>query len=264
MHVLVRKPDSSEARRLANSGAHVFGGDYEDVEAINTALEGVTAVFFNPPYPGPDFLQACKVFLRTCAEHATVKTLVLSSAAGTEKYQPEIKVPHAEYWAIHAEVEDLARSLSFENLIILRPPFLMHGYLLPASTFIFPQLAIARKMITSLRPQTKVPHLRAEDVGIFASAVLRNPSAFHGRAINMAAENLMAREVCNIMGEASGVKIDLQDSVGNTGSPLQGYHDWANSVDASIDVAALREEFGDGLMDLRSFLIENQADLLKS
>lgn len=264
VHVLVRRPDGSEAQSLARAGATIFPGDYEDVDAIAKALEDVTAVFFNPPYPGPKFVDACKTFLQTCAAQKTVKTVVVSSAAGVEKYDERVNVPHQQYWAMKAAVEDIVRGLSFENTTILRPPFLMHGYLPPASGMLFPQLAKERKFVTSLHPETKVPHLRAEDVGIFASTVLRSPEKFNGRAISMAAENLTAQGICNVMSEVAGVQIELQGSQSDTGSPIQGYHDWTNAVDASIDADALREEFGDGMMDLRSFLMANKSELLET
>ena len=112
------------------------------------------------------------------------------------------------YYEMKTTGEDLAKSSGFQTLDILRPAFLMHGYLPPSSQAIFLGLE-QRKLVTALKPQTKVPNLQVEDVGRFAAAALLEPGRFAGREINLAAENLTANKVAEIMQDVAGIEVKV-------------------------------------------------------
>ena len=277
VHALVRNPESSAAKAIEAHGAKLFKGDAADTAAITTALEGVSGVFFNPPYPAEDTLQVTQRFIATCAK-AGVETFVLSSTAGTDKHAemlakdpsyPERQKKFQGYWNLKIGTEDAARKAGFENLVILRASLLFHIYLPRDAEALFPALWKESKLITALKPETKVPHLLAEDVGRFAAASLLEPAKFAGKEIDLAAENLTAKEVAGIIAGIASAKIEAPvpefdgfEAVG-VDFPLAGYHEWCNEIDANVDVAALKG-YGIEVTTMKQFLGEHKAEMLQA
>jgi uncharacterized protein YbjT (DUF2867 family) len=277
VHALVRNPDSSAAKAIQAQGATLFKGDAGDTAAITTALDRVSGVFFNPPYPSEDTLQVTQQFITTCAE-AGVETFVLSSTAGTDKHAEmlakdtsysERQKKFLGYWNLKLGTEDAARMAGFKNLVILRASLLYHIYLPGDAEALFPALWRGRKLVTALKPETKVPHLLAEDVGRFAAAALLEPEKFAGQEINLATENLTAKEVASVIGDVTGARIEAPvpefDGVEavRVDFPLAGYHEWCNEIDANVDVTALKG-YGIELVTMRQFLVQHKVEMLKA
>ncbi len=265
VRAFVRNPNSDAAKAIQSEGAELFQGELTDSALVGKALEGIRGVFYNPPYPGPDSAKTDETFISACAAHKdTLFTFVLSSASGVEKHAEKLEqdpnYPMVGYWAMKSDLEKKARGAAFRHLLILRPSFLMHGYLLPDAETVFPDLA-QQRLVTALRPETRVPHLQAEDVGVFASAALLEPKRFSGIEINLAAENLTASEVVEKMSSVAGNEVhapvaQFEDgkAVGVT-SPIAAYHEWANEVDASVNVEALRKRYGLPRISLQDFFV---------
>ena len=123
--------------------------------------------------------------------------------------------------------------------------------------------------MTALKEDWKVPRLLAEDVGKFAAAALLTPSKFHGKEINLAAENLTSKELAGVFSDVTGAYIqavvpefDGFEAIG-VDYPLVGYHEWTNEIDASVHIAALKE-YGIELTTVRQFLGEHKGELLKA
>ena len=273
VHALVRNPSSEAAKKIQSLGAALFEGDSANTTAIQKALEGVTGVFFNPPYPGPETAKTVETFIQICHK-ATITTFVVSSAAGTEMHAQRLKddsnYTMNKYFGMSAAMEEQAKAAGFKNLVILRPTLLMHEYLLPDSKVLFPELHTDRKLVTALRPETKVPHLQAEDVGKFAAAALMQPEKFRGREINLAADNLTATEVAKTLRSVAGREVEVvtpefvDGKAVGVNSPMAMYHQWTNEVDASIDTQALETEYGVKLTRLHDFLEERREALLEA
>jgi uncharacterized protein YbjT (DUF2867 family) len=278
VHALVRNPQSDAAKEIQSLGAILFKGDAADTTSITQALEGVTGVFFNPPSPGEVTLSTTIEFIETCAAQPNVSTFVLSSTSGTEKHAemmqkdpsyPERQKKFLGYWSLKSGTEDAARKAGFKNLVILRASLLHHIFTPPDCEALFPSLWSEKKLVTALKEDTKVPHLLAEDVGRFAAAALLDPTKFNGKEINLAAENLTSAELAGIFSDVTGANIqafvpefDGFEAIG-VDYPLVGYHEWTNEIDASVDVAALKE-YGIELTTMRQFLGEHNAELLKA
>ena len=277
VHALVRNPDSAAAKEIEVQGATLFKGDAADTAAITRALEGTDGVFFNQPDPGPDTLQICQTFIETCAK-AGVKTFVLSSTAGTEKHVEALRTDtsYAErqkkfqgYWNLKAGVEDAAKKAGFKNLVIVRAPLLYHIYLPDFAEMVVPELWKERKLVTGLKADTQVPHLLAQDVGKFAAKALLEPSKFAGKGISLAAANLTAKEVADAIKEVTGAEFSAPapqfegvEAVG-VASPLAGYHEWCNEIDARVDTEALKG-YGVEFSSLHEFLEQHKEQMLEA
>lgn len=277
VHALVRNPDSSAAKDIKAQGAILVKGDAADTVALTKALQGVDGVFFNPPYPAEDTLQVAQSFIQTCA-NAGVETFVLSSTAGTDKHAERLQqdATYAErhkkfqgYWNLKLGTEEAARKAGFENLVILRASLLYHIYLPGDAEAVFPALWKKKSLITGLKSATKVPHLQAEDVGRFSAKALLEPGRFAGREIDLAADNLTVEEVASIIREVSGASISTPkpdfngvEAVG-VQSPIVGYQEWCNEVDARVDTAALKE-YGIPLTTMQDYLENHKDELVRA
>ena len=146
VHALIRDPGSEKASRLKDLGATIFQGGFDDTDVIKEAMSGVTGVFLNP-FPSPmepdlQVRQAKNVIDVAVAERCH---LYLSSAASQkEKWQGSgpkdfLYLYYSRKFAIEAEV----RAAPLKSFTIVRPPYLMHNYLIPFSNFHYTHCAIA-------------------------------------------------------------------------------------------------------------------------
>ena len=272
VHALTRNTDSEAAKKLKEAGVLLFEGDVGDGDAVTRAAQGTSAVFLNPPYSNAaqPAAKACEIFVEAIAALPSVTSLVLSTAAGTGKhaelFENNPKYTNSEYYAEKAQIEDIARRSGIPNVTILRPGWLMHNYLPPFAPAVFPAI-VSKKLITGLKPTTKIPHLDAADVGRWAAAALLDPGKFAGKEIDLAAECLTIQETAEIVSDVAGVKVvpptpEFEgDEARNVSTPALGYQTWANEFDATIDIQALRQEYGLELVGLREYLQQHREEL---
>jgi uncharacterized protein YbjT (DUF2867 family) len=123
VRALTRDPEKAEARELADLGAEVVGGDFEDRASIERALAGVYGVFsvqqfWESGYEG-EIRQG--VQLADAAKAAGVEHFVYSSVGSAHR---ETGIPHFDSkW----EVEELVRA-SGVPYTVLRPVFFMQNW----------------------------------------------------------------------------------------------------------------------------------------
>jgi uncharacterized protein YbjT (DUF2867 family) len=270
VHALVRDTTSPAAQALEKAGAILFKGDFDDVAAIKAATTGVSGVFLNP-FPGEKQVQQAQNFIDAAIASKIVKTLVLSTAffTGDRKIwglEPDV-VP---YYTSKSAVEEAVRSAGFENYTILRPSWLMHNYLLPASKWNSPEFATEGIFAHIYDPDTRMAHFDANDVGKFAAAALLDPAKFSGHEIELGNENLTAQEAVEHLRKASGRDIKLHLRTADEAElmapkvPTMRFARLANKKPLTIDGKALEKKYGIKLKTFQEYLDQHKDELLKS
>jgi uncharacterized protein YbjT (DUF2867 family) len=129
IHALVRDSSSAAAIALHTQGAILFKGEFNDLQSIAAAIEGVDGVFLNtfPDFKDPDGeVRQAQNIVAAAKAAKTVKTVVVSTvykaAESAEFTAPKPEYPFLKYYyARKAGVERVVKEAGFENWTVLRP-----------------------------------------------------------------------------------------------------------------------------------------------
>ncbi|KPI35086.1 uncharacterized protein AB675_1329 [Cyphellophora attinorum] len=272
IHAVVRDVSSVKAQKLKEQGVALFQGTHEEPdEVFREAAMGCTGLFLNPSVFDPSIAKshATAIINATKSGSSSLTTIVLSSTLRANEMHTQLPLlttidPSgflaAYYTAKHA-VEEAVRKSGVPNITILRPGVLYHDYLPPWSTYVFPELVSEGLLPTRLDEGIEIAHGSADDVGKFAAAALLDPGKFRGKEIDLVSESLTAEEAARVLGEVGGRSIAVKrgKATGNMGL----FHLLSNKQRKEVDVEALEEKWGIGLVRFREFLEENRERLLK-
>ena len=215
VNVLVRDPASAASLALKSQGASIFEGDWDNIPALEAAAEGCTGLFLNV-YPqfedlGGEVRHARNIL--TASKRAGINQVVYSSAIGVNRYETFYNVDpegfFGNYFRSKRTIEEEVQNGDFGTWTILRGVVFMTNYLLPASTFMFPELSAEGRFITAYSPDTKLFLLDPEDIGGFGFAAFSNPKMFGGKGIDVAADLVGVQQMMKAMEKVSGKKIEV-------------------------------------------------------
>lgn len=258
VYALVRDPSSAAAQALEASGAVLIKGDLDDAASIQAALEQTkpTALFLNlPPGPGSLQLSRTRTVIDAAGNAPSVRSFIYSSVSGTDSYEsfPGFGPDHPmyEYWMSKRETEDLVRSAGFASWTIVQLPVLLHLFVPPLASLMFPELWKDRVLRTALKPDTRIDVLDAGDIGVVVATALQKPEEFRRRVVPLAVEAVTAAELATKIGKAKGVQIevvyetmeDLAKKLGPLGPRLVAFQGIYNATGSTIDVQRNREDF---------------------
>lgn len=282
IHATVRDRSSAKAKALADRGVVLFEGTHEEPEEVfRAAAKGCVGLFLNISVFEPGkakeqaeaIIQACKAgagpALTSIVLSSTLRVDEMTSHVGT---LAEIHPWLAQYYAAKAEVETAVRQSGVANYTILRPPVLNYDYLLPhsATPHAYAELPRAATLVTSIEDDKTLPYLDEGDVGKFAAAALLKPSEFSGHEIAIAADNLSAGDVAEIISRVSGIKIKVyrrtpeeKEATKNT-EFFQVFEGLANRLPQRTDVVALEKKYGIKMTTFEEYMEKNKEKLLDS
>lgn len=264
---LVRDPSSEAARRLNSRGVRLFTGDFDDVDAITAAADGVSGLF-SVQVPGDGEARAAQNLV-TAAQRAGVITMVHTSVARADEHEQFVEWPSGrwprDYWLGKANANDAVRGSGVAHWVILKPAFMMDNFINPKAAHMFPSLAEAT-LSTTYGPHTRLDLVAAADVGRFAAAAFANPSRFDRSEITLAAEALTMDEVAAVLSTVTSTPITTRYvSTGQAiaDGQVPGVIDsqqWAAAEGYQVDITACRNH-GIPLEDFASWAADHRNDL---
>ena len=162
VRVLVRDPDSDNARMLAHAGVEVANGDLAVARSIDSALRGVSTVLLVSPAVPEHELAVVKAAAAAGVGHV-VKV--------TSKAGPDSPI------ARRRDQSTIENGLITSGLgyTLLRGNFYMQNFLLMA-----PSIA-ASDNIASVTGRGRIAMVDTRDVASVAAAIVRNPAAHAGQ-----------------------------------------------------------------------------------
>lgn len=264
VRALVRDPQAPGAVALKREGADLAVGSFLDPDSLRAACRGAISMFSmqNAPYADPDSERREASNIVAAAKAEGVAQMVHTSVSGAGAFHRAM-TGFAEgrwntnYWESKAFAEDAVREAGFRHVTILRPAFMMENFLPPKAAFMFPDLA-EHKLVTALRPQTRLVLVSARDVGKAAASAVMDPQKFDGAAIELAGDSCTMDEVARIFSATAG-HIFTAESLPAEAVVARGQHaGWVNSQEWSNTVgypATPRdaEKFGLALMDFAAW-----------
>ena len=204
----VRDPNAAPAKHLESLGVSLTIGDWDNREALKTAISGSDSLFLNmrPTLQdmGVERVQAKRIL--DVAKEAGVKHVVYSSAATIDRLHELDLDPNsivAQSLYSKEAIEELVRSAGFPSWTILRGPFFMANFLQP-KILMYPGLVETNTWTIALRPDSAIPMVDCEDLGKFAVAAFQDPARFHAHGIAVAGDVLTPPQMMEQLSAATG------------------------------------------------------------
>lgn len=209
VHAVARDPTSEKAEAIKAIGVKLWPGDYDNQEALKSAINGCDSVFLNlmPSFQdGEEELRHAKSII-DIARDAGVKHFVYSSGFCVQN--PETlpywnpKSLFARFMLSKQAIEKLVRGAGFSYWTILRPGNFMTNYLKPFVAY-YPGLADKGEWATAMQAQSVLPMVDTETIGAFGGSAILNPQKFNKQEIEYADELITLEEVIAKLSRATG------------------------------------------------------------
>ncbi|MFG3660919.1 NmrA/HSCARG family protein [Streptomyces sp. NPDC047706] len=230
VRAMVRDPERSSGRRLADQGAELVAGSLSDRGRLAAAMDGVAGVFaYTTPFEaGLDAEVAQGQAIVAAAGEKGVPHLVFSSVAGAGQGSG---VPHFDSKArIEAEL-----ALSTVPHTILGPTYFYDNALGGAERILAGMLDLP---LPSERP---LQQLARTDHGAFAAELLLNPGPYVGQRIELASDAPTPAQMAAALGAAVGREVrNVQVPLEEIGNPdMRAMWTFLNGPGYQADVHAL-------------------------
>ncbi len=235
VRALARNPESPAAAALAELGASIVSGDFQDQGSLERAARGVDAVFAMSTPFGTDEKTETREGINVVRAAAAVgvKHLVYSSVAGADR---ATGIPHFDS---KFEVEKEVRRCGVPFTIVA-PVFFMDNFLAD-----YMVEGLAKGSISMAVPATRrLQQIAVVDIAQFAALVIERRASFLGKRIDIASDELTPTAVAAAITEASGRDIEYTavsvDSVRQWNDDLARMYEWFDRVGYDADVVGLR------------------------
>jgi uncharacterized protein YbjT (DUF2867 family) len=197
VHALVRSPDSEVSQELQALGVKVFKGDFNDLNSIRAAAQGVEGVFINAAPTMGSTMEVTHVenVIAACKD-AGVDSAVYMSAYMVERrkeipgYDPKTSV-----FENKATAEEKIANAGFKSWAIVRPCTFMDNFFSRISAIQFPHLQKEHALVATLKEATKIPLVDSLVIAKFCQAALSNPEQYNEKVIDLAPEALTLPEI---------------------------------------------------------------------
>ncbi|HYI03146.1 NmrA/HSCARG family protein [Hyalangium sp.] len=240
VRALVRAPGSPAAESLRHAGVDLVIGNLEDPASLDRALVGADALFgVTTPFEGIAAEAEKGMALVDAARRAGIAHLVYTSACNADR---NTGIPSFE---TKLRVEQHLRS-SGVPFTLIAPVYFMENLLTPFSLSRLRQGEYARWLPLNRRLQL----IAVDDIGRFCVHAFEQWEAFLGRRIDIAGDELDAREAASVLSrvlrrELHPVALPLESfpATGEQGRNTVALLSWLAHTSFSADVQGLRRQF---------------------
>lgn len=279
IRALVRSSTSPATEALRKLGVEVVVGNFDDIPSLESAIDGVSAIFLNvsPSFDDPEAeirhannVIAVAAGATSHVQNIVYSTTMLTGQHGTFPGWDRWNDFARQYWLSKAANEDRVRKSGIQNWTILRPCTFMSNYLSPLAPFFFPELLSQGIFRTALTPDTPTMLISPDDVGCFAAAALTQPDRFHGQEIELGAEALKPPQIVAALSTASGRQIEAQYMAKEEveklipESHIIAAQTYFNERSARMDAVALQKRWGITLTSFADFLEQHEEEVRQS
>nr|ARD70867.1 NmrA family protein [Micromonospora echinospora] len=249
VHALVRDPQAPAARALADAGAVLVHGDFDDEASLRAAMTGVHGVFSVQTFRTPGGVATEERQGKAVADAAArtgVAHLVYSSVGGAERSSG---VDHFESkWHVEQHIQKLGVPAT-----VLRPT-MFHEVFLDTG----PRLVDGRLVLGLwLRPDVPLQLIATSDIAGFAADAFEDPDTWLGRQVEIAGDELTGPQMAEAFARVAGIPARYQelpiDQLRAVRPDLAAMFDFFNDRGYRADLPALRRIRKD-LVSLEDFL----------
>lgn len=207
-----RDLDRPEAKALQDIGVHLTPGDWDDENALRTALNGCTKAFIGYTANLLDFEAAPRRARRAVAlaREAGVTQAICTTTLGVAMMDggKEPPIPptslFSQHFASKRRVEEAIEEGGFDSWIVLRPGFFMANFLEPKVRYGYADVPERGEWANVMTPDLALGLVDHEYIGKFAAAAFKDPAKFHGIRAGLVTEELPVQEMLDQLAAAIG------------------------------------------------------------
>jgi uncharacterized protein YbjT (DUF2867 family) len=240
VRAMTRKPDSDNARALADIGATVIQGDLDDAASLERALEGAWGAFAiqNTWEAGVEGEEEQGKRFAEIAKKGGVEHYVYSSVASAQR---QTGIPHFDNkW----RVENRVRELGFPSYTVIRPVFFMENLSSPW----FKPAIDEGKLTVGIRPDTSLQMIAVADIGKYGALAFDKHEELNGREIDLAGDAHTMPETAEILSRATGRPVTFEptpiEDVRQFSADFASMLEWFDSVGYDADIEGRASELG--------------------
>jgi uncharacterized protein YbjT (DUF2867 family) len=239
VRAMTRHTDSAAAKELAELGAQVVFGDYDNPASLPKALEGAWGTYAVQKTweAGVEREEVQGKVFADAAKKAGVQHYVYSSVGSA---QHNTGIPHFDNkWRI----EERVRALGFPSWTILRPVFFMENLLSADNT----SAIAAGTFPLGIRPTTPLQLLALDDLGKYGLLALEQPERFNGKAIDIASDSVTPTQIAEVLTKVTGhpvkhFQVPIAE-VRKFSEDLALMLEWFDTVGYSADIPGNAKEY---------------------
>jgi uncharacterized protein YbjT (DUF2867 family) len=252
LRAMTRKPSGDAAQALARLGAEVVQGDLDDAASLERAVAGAWGVFAvqNTWEAGVEREEAQGKRMAKVARDQGVQHFVYTSVGSAHK---KTGIPHFDN---KFRVEQTVKELQFPSHVILRPVFFMENLLSP-------MFLNGDKLVTALKPSTKLQMIASDDIGKFASDAFVRADKWKGVELDIAGDAVTMPEAAAAVSTAVGRTVAYQpipiEAVRQHSDDVARMLEWFDAVGYSADIASLEPRWGIRPLTLGEFIRQRAA-----
>jgi uncharacterized protein YbjT (DUF2867 family) len=207
---MTRNLSHPTAQGLIASGVHLSPGDWDDDDALRTAMAGCSKLFMSILPDIHDMSRLTKRASRIIrvAQELGISQVVASTTIGVSMIEGDVPADLAtEFFHRHLygkqAVEKIVADGGFEHYTILRPCFFMANFLLPKAD---PKSDLATKgyWSTCMTPDSLLSLIDHHDIARFVIGAFQDPKRFHALRLGLASEEIPVQVALDHMAEAIG------------------------------------------------------------
>ncbi|KAK7739077.1 hypothetical protein SLS62_011327 [Diatrype stigma] len=209
VHATTRDLNSQAAMALKNIGVRLNECDWDDLAVLRESIQGCDKLFLCLTINWDDLsceLRQCREILKI-AKEVGVKQVVSSTTLGVSMLDSKMGVYPGSFMEKHMinkkAIEKAIEDCRFDHFTFLRPTFFMANFIEPKVSR-YAEIRDKHSWTTSMTPETQLPIVDHVDIAKFATAAFQDPVAFHGRAINLASDQMRIQEILDLLAEAAG------------------------------------------------------------
>ncbi|WP_164012595.1 NmrA/HSCARG family protein [Pyxidicoccus trucidator] len=234
----VRDAGAPAAVELRSLGAELAVGNFDDVDSIVRAAQGMDAIYAmaTPFEAGVNTEIRQGLNLADAARLAGVRHYVYSSVAGADRMTG---IPHFD--SKHRVELHVRRSgLPYT---ILGPTFFMENFTSP----MFEEGLKAGVLAMGLPPTRGLQMVALDDLAAFTVRVLEEPDRFIEERIDVASDEVTGQQAAGLLSMVSGHRIHYEqlplDFIAKRSEDLAAMYEWLDRVGYHADILTLRHHF---------------------
>lgn len=234
----VRSAESPAAEELRSMGAELAVGDFDNVDAIALAAQGMDAMYaMATPFEGGVETEIRHgLNLADAARLAGVRHYVYSSVAGADR---KTGIPHFD--SKHRVELHVRRSgLPYT---ILGPTFFMENLTSP----MFEKGLKGGVLAMGLPPSHGLQMVALDDLAAFTVRVLEEPDRFLEERIDVASDEVTGQQAAGLLSMVSGHRIHYEqlslDFLRERSEDLAAMWEWLDRVGYHADILTLRHSY---------------------
>ena len=240
VRAMTRNTESQAARALAEAGAEIVQGNFDDGDSVKAAMDGAWGVFAvqSSWEAGIEGEETQGKNIASWAKGTGVQHYVYTSVGSAHR---NTGIPHFDNkW----RVEETIRGLGLPSFTILRPVFFMENL---SSPFFKPGIDEGAVTV-GVGADTKLQMIAAADIGEYGRVAFERHEDLNGRAIDIAGDEVTMPETAAILGSPAGREIAFQptpiDQVRQFSDDFALMLEWFDSAGYEADIEGNANEFG--------------------